>query len=534
LIKRLQTLLVSYLSRYYRDDRVAAVRKAAGPAPLAARSDVAIECVENPFYFVVLTALCRANGVSECELVVPRSAVSGLINRGWAYRLVHALTLGGILGRQWSRTYDTIGRRVAYRSFLLRDLITGIPDWYRTRRLWRSLADSTDISSLRVLDVQVGDLVIDSYLRFRPAPRFNVRDPFVAALLWQARRDVRRARRYFQHSRPRLYVTTFATYIEHGVPVRVALKEGIEVRTFGNFVQLGKRLTATDFFHMPDTSGYRRAFAALDRREQRLAAAEHQLQARLAGKIDEATSYMKVSAYRSSGVEIPDVRGAVIVFLHDFYDSPHIYHDLVFHDFWDWVTCTIATLTEAGVPFFLKPHPNQVEASGDVINVLRARYPSVPFLPAGATNVQLVEGGMICGVTVYGTVAHELAYLGIPSISCARHPHHAFDFCRTARSVPEYVEMLHTPERAVVHMAAMREQALCFYYMHNLHGTADELELRANISRLWKLCHDPDASGADLVRLYESLRDSPCLAVMLQPSNDVACATRTFSESPTQ
>jgi hypothetical protein len=525
LITRLKTLLVRYLSRYNGDERVTAIRQAAGPASPSTRSDVALECVEDPFFLVLFTALCRANGVMECDLVVPRSATSGLINRGWAYRVVHALTLGRILGQQWTRSYDTIGRRVGYRGFALRDLVGGIPDWYRSRRLWHSLADSTDISSLRVLGVQVGDLVIDSYLRFRPAPRFNPRDPFVAALLWQAYRNVRAARRYFRHATVRLYVTSFSTSVEHGVPVRVALQEGMEVHSFANFVQVGKRLTASDHFHMPETSGYRRNFAALDRQEQRLAAAEQLLQGRLAGKIDEATNYMKFSAYQNAGAEIPDVRGAVIVFLHDFYDSPHIYDELVFPDFWAWVACTIETLTEAGVPFFLKPHPNQVEASGDVINLLRATYPAVSFLSVRATNVQLAEAGMLCGVTVYGTVAHELAYLGIQSIACARHPHHAFDFSRTAKSVPEYMEMLRTAGKSVIDAATMRKQALIFYYMHNLHGSEDELELRANISRLWKTSHDPDASGADLVRLYEALRTSPCLAARLQN-----CALHTTSE----
>jgi hypothetical protein len=536
LITRLKKLLAPYLSRYPRDERVAAVRAAAGIAPPSTRSEVAIECVEDLFYLVLFTAVCRGNagsGTAGFDLVVPRSAISGLVDRGWGYRVAHAFTLGNILGRKWRRAYDVIGKRIAYRGFSLRDLLAGIPDWFRCRHLWRSLAGSTDISSLRVLGVHVGDLVIDSYLRFRPAPCFDVGDPFVLALLWQAHRDVRRARRYFRHAKPRLYLTSFSTYIEHGVPVRVALQEGVEVRSFGNFTQFGKRLTAADTFHTANTAEYRKGFAMLDRREERLAAAEQQLQGRLAGKIDDATNYMKVSAYQNVGTAIPDVHGAVIVFLHDFYDSPHIYDDLVFPDFWTWVTCTIETLTGAGVPFFLKPHPNQVAASGEVIDVLCAKFPAVRLLPVSATNVQLATAGMICGVTVYGTVAHELAFLGIPSITCARHPHHVFDFCRTARSAPEYIEMLRTPAHRMLDAREMREQALTFYYMHNLHGSEDDLAMRSNISRLWRASHGGDASPADLVRLYETLRDSPRLAAMIQAGGDAPFSPRTWSESTT-
>jgi hypothetical protein len=113
----------------------------------------------------------------------------------------------------------------------------------------------------------------------------------------------------------------------------------------------GKELTAGDTVHTPETTEYRRTFAQLADQATALGQAAAQLEFRLSGGIDPAMSYMRATAYGKPTEAPPSaVRGATVVFLHDFYDSPHIYHDLVFDDFWQWVTFTISALRDAGVP----------------------------------------------------------------------------------------------------------------------------------------------------------------------------------------
>jgi hypothetical protein len=114
---------------------------------------------------------------------------------------------------------------------------------------------------------------------------------------------------------------------------------------------------------------------------------------------------------------------------------------------------------------------------------------------------------MACGVTMYGSVAHELAYCGTPSIACARHPHISFDFCRTARSKEEYGELLRTACGRPDAAEEMRRQALAFYYMRNLHGSADELELRDRFSAWWQACGRAAQDADSLVVAFRSLRD---------------------------
>ncbi len=502
------------LSRYPANSNVAPLRQAllstVRPATAASTTTIAVQGVEDPFFFGLFSALVddlRARAGIRAELVQVRS-INGAIGIGRRAAFERSWINAGPVNGQWARAHRELVGPVAYRSQapLLR---WPKRDDRRATQLWRTLQQSERPDLLEIDGILVGDLLIDSYLRFRPAPRFDVRDPFVLALVRQALRDLRLARAYFERRRPALYLSTYSTYIEHGIPARVAIAAGVPVRVYGNLNIFGKKLSRENAYHTPETSGYKASFEQLPDKPAALAAARNQLEARLAGRIDTATGYMRVSAYARSDEPVPEVRGAVVIFLHDFYDSPHIYHDLFFPDFWTWVRFTIDTLEAAGTPYWLKPHPNQIGASSDALAQLKQAHPHLRLLSPRITNAQLAEAGMLCGVTVYGTVAHELAYLGVPSIACARHPHHSFDFCRTAKSLEEYAAMLRSPGVKSLPDAPMREQALAFYYMHNLEGSANKLAFRPAFTRFWQICNAADATPQQMIEQLQQMRTTP-------------------------
>lgn len=467
----------------------------------ATSHQVLVQCVGDP-YFLGLFASCvaelsRRHPIST-ELFVLRSidAATGVEPKSWLRR---SFPYSGWFARQWIGTYRYLmGARVGYRSVSWSDPWGDLCALAQAWSVWRARPDASTLEALQAHGVQIGDLVIDTYLRFRPAPTLKSNDHFLLYVLWQAFRDASRASRYFQRRRPALYLTSFGTYVQHGIAARTALLHGTPVICFGNLQQLGKQLLPDDPFQTKNPLHYREHFLQRPDRDTVIEKARQQLETRLGGGIDAATAYMAKSAYVDDGSDpVPDVAGAVVVFLHDFFDSPHVYADLVFPDFWTWACCTIDTLLLCGRPFVVKPHPNQVAESVSVIERLQARYPTVRFIAPSIPNTRLVISGMKAAVTVYGTVVHELAYLGVPSIACARHPHVAFDFCATADSRLQYVELLgRAHDMSFADPEAMRQQVLEFYAMHNLEGDHDEWAARAALTGYWRSCLDP-LSGVD-------------------------------------
>jgi len=472
---------------------------------------IAFQSVPDKFYFLLLGAI-RARLNAHCpgraELIVVRG-ISGAVGVGWFAEIKRSALLAWLWTSPWVRAYGALIDGVGYRNATWMNPVGDLVDWFRSKSLWQRLQQGEGLS-LQIDGVEVADLLVDSYLRFKPSPEFDATDPFVRRLVWQSLRDVRKANAYFSRVRPRWYLTSYTTYLEHGIPTRVATHNGVNVWAFGSLHCFGKKLTQSDTYGPPDFSGYRATFDATGGREEKLEAAREQLARRLAGGIDAATSYMRQSAYGQADVELPrDVDGAVVVFLHDFYDSPHVYPDFVFDDFWQWICFTIEILQRSGINFFLKQHPNQIALSDKALERLRAKYPGLQWLPAAASNVKLARAGMACGVTVYGTVAHELAYLGVPSIGCARHPHHAFDFCRTARTRAEYEGMLKTYAILPVPKDEMQRQALAFYYMHNLYDADGEREITQAFAAFWRDCNVGEVTEESVMRSFLALVNLP-------------------------
>ena len=475
---------------------------------------IALQCVPDRFYFLLFGAICmrlRRYYDVHADLVVVRS-INGALGTGWIAWFKRSALVSWFQTGPWIRAFGSLVNGIAYRSAGLSRPDHFVRDWRESRRLWNAFREQSPEVEFRltVCGIEIADLIVSSYLRYKPAPAFDVNDPFVRVLLMQALRDIRRAEEYFGGVRPALYVTSYTTYIEHGIPARIACKCGVNVWSFGNLNRFGKKLSTTDPYQTLDYSRFKADFANLPDPDACLAEARALLENRLAGGIDPATSYMRQSAYADSGAELPpDLEGAVIVFLHDFYDSPHVYPDLIFNDFWQWICFTIETLRAAKVPFFLKPHPNQIALSDGALVRLRDQYPDLRWISPSTTNVKLAQGGISCGVTVYGTVAHELAYLGVPSIGCARHPHHSFQFCRTAHSRVEYAALLKEHAVRPVSNDEMRLQALQFYYMHNLSGDPDQVALRTAFGNFWRACNVGTSDDDSAMSEFQSLATSP-------------------------
>ncbi|CAN0617627.1 conserved protein of unknown function [Burkholderia multivorans] len=472
--------------------------------------DVVVEMVCDDYYFSLFGSLCTA--LRERADLRIEQHVLATIRVGMkhsARALLPALfPFNRLHSAPWGQLYDTFCDDVGFhaQSFApLDDLV----DALRSMKAWRRIKGGAPLRQMSIDGIDVGDLVNDTYLRFRPAKTVDVDDTFLCYLIWHAFRGVRRARAYFRREKPALYLTSYSTYIQHGIPARVAVNEGIAVHSFGNLQEFTKRLQRHDIVHTRNPDDYRERFDAQCDPAQGRAAAERNLALRLRGGVDTATAYMAKSAYQDTGAAVPDVRGAVVIFLHDFFDSPHVYRNMVFPDFWQWACFTIDTLTASGIPFFVKPHPNQIGPSAQVLRELQDRYPSLRLIPTAVTNRQLVDAGVACAVTVYGTIGHEMAYLGVPSIACAHHPHIAFDICRTATNVDEYAALLRQALTLPVDPVALREQALQFYFSHNLAQPPESLALRDAMVQTWALCLDNQTPAEKIQHAFEAMRELP-------------------------
>lgn len=338
-------------------------------------------------------------------------------------------------------------------------------------KIWRGLKSKQDVLDLKLNGTEVGDLVYDTYLRYRVQATMDIADPFLKTLLVQALDAQAAIRSHIAENKFDLMLTSYSSYIQHGIPAREAVRAGLPVYASGNLTQYFKKLGPGDTLHTESYWKYPELLKTVPDLEAARKEARAELEKRFSGAIDKATAYMKTSAYSASGGSVPEGVEAV-VFLHDFFDSPHSYRHMIFPDIYEWTKFTIETIVKENLPIAIKPHPNQLPESAAIVAGFKAQYPTVKWLDPKLSNMIIFKSGVKCGISIYGTVLNELAYHGIPALAAGDHPHVAFDIATTAVSVDDYREKLIDFRNLRVAEDA-QNQVLDFYYMHQMFRKED-------------------------------------------------------------
>jgi len=133
----------------------------------------------------------------------------------------------------------------------------------------------------------------------------------------------------------------------------------------------------------------------------------------------------------------------------------------------------------------IKPHPNQISESSILLDEIKKKYPDSKWISQNINNKMLMNSGIKCGISVYGTVLHELAYHGVPAIAAGDHPHVSFDIAYTPNTKDEYRKLLISYRKLKV-KKNVKQEVMKFYYMHNMHNQ-DAFESKAKLLNLRNL-----------------------------------------------
>ncbi len=251
---------------------------------------ITVQCPEDPFYFFLFgETVCalRAQMPVRVELVVLRSLRSppnDTSPRSLLRQIARWLYANRWTDRKWIALYKSYADGIAYRSAPLLAPWTEFKNWFRADRIWRSVTTKDELVALEEDGILIGDLVADSYIRWRPSPVLRLNDPYLRKVIRQALRELHRAQDYFERRRPAVFLTSYTSYVQHGIAARVAAKLGVRVQSFGNFQDFSKTITVEDSCHQRRFNEYPEDFERLENKEEKIAAAGERLAARLGGR----------------------------------------------------------------------------------------------------------------------------------------------------------------------------------------------------------------------------------------------------------
>ncbi|MDI9355577.1 MAG: hypothetical protein QM536_00935 [Chitinophagaceae bacterium] len=318
-------------------------------------------------------------------------------------------------------------------------------------------------------NVYVGDLIYDTYLRFFHRPTMAIVDHEVIRTIEIGLNVYYNFKYFLKRHNVKVLLNTYSSYIHHGIPARLCLQQNIDVYTIAsddNYVI--KKLSMKNNTSAPDNWKYNPEKKIP---KKHLEEAKKRLESRFSGNIDHATTYMKQTSYHNIPLDnkiqslFQEKERNIVVYAHDFYDSPHFFRELQMRDLYQYLKETLSALSSiTDTQVFIKIHPNGIAGAKEQAIELVQSFNKKHFhiLDESVSNLHIVTLNPTYIATARGTIGTEMPYFGIPTIALYDNIYCNFNFVYTARTKEEYFDILKGHKKIQIDFD--REKIYSFYY----------------------------------------------------------------------
>jgi hypothetical protein len=341
--------------------------------------------------------------------------------------------------------------------------------------------NKTELNNQKILNLKfkrilIGDLIYDTYLRFRNSPTINFKDKFINYLIFKCHEVIEDLQQLFKKYKPEIYFTGYCTYLQHGLPVRYFLSKKLKVYSGKNNIQLNKKLSQKHFYHHPNHKLFKENFNKMKNKNNIIKLSKDHLKLRYNQYSNLIPQYLKYNPYKKNRIlekkylkKLKEVRG--VLFLQNFHDAPHSWGKMIFPDFYTWCIYTLNLIRKYRLPIAVKPHPNEkffvnVMKMPNIIDKLKIKYKDLIWLDSKLSN-QFIFKYIKFGISASGSILYELALFNKIAISCGDHPGRYFNFCNEAKNQNEYRNLLINYKK-LKKKKIKKNDLYVFNYMYNL------------------------------------------------------------------
>jgi hypothetical protein len=396
-----------------------------------------------------------------------------------------------LLKYKWSRLYKSIG--VSSVISLNDNFISNILLNNNLITNKKYEINKSEILKLSYKKIKIGDLIYDYYLRYYLKATFDVSNIFVInKMLNYIQRSYQNLEKFYKVNKKNLfcYIPQYASYIQHGLPVRYFLKKRVPVIGGMTSNQYVKKFTINDFLHSYKCQSVKREFHKLNNKNQKRRDARLTLINKFSGNFVKGYEYMKSNPFKKNKSNLK-LNFDVVIFLPNFVDEPHCYGNLVFNDFYEWIVETIEYFKNIKeIKLAIKIHPNSLYASEITTNKLRDKYFDLIWLEKNVSNRIIFKNNPRLIISPYGTVLHEAAYHGIIPLAAGVNPYMSYRFVFTPKNKKEYFILLNKGINGQLKLEKDFKKKIeeCYYmlFLYNndyLENTSRKLYLKKNISK---------------------------------------------------
>lgn len=351
----------------------------------------------------------------------------------------------------------------------------------RTDEIYNSLVCTSDILNINVENILIGDLIYDTYLRYYHKPTIYEINSNLKYLIRISLDIFYSFKEFIKTHKIQALVQVYTAYITHGITSRLCLNSGIKVFCVASDSYIIQEVTNEFPYHGINHSRFSVDSIISD---EDLEMSKIMLELRFNGGVDNATSYMKSSSYfESNNYEIlkqlfNKKQRNIVIYTHDFFDSPHINRSLQFDDLYRFLEVTLMFLdTVENASVFIKIHPNGLLGADNIAKQLVVSFnnPNFYILDTDVSNLDIIKLNPDIIGTARGTIGVEMAYFSIPVVALYDNIYINFDFVHNCNTIEEYFSVLSGEIKPNCNFDKLN--IFKFYYQAYLQNRKDDVDL---------------------------------------------------------
>jgi hypothetical protein len=306
-----------------------------------------------------------------------------------------------------------------------------------------------DIENYRIKNVYIGDLIYDSFLKKFNKETIEINSIIFKNFFSDCLKNFYFWFLYFKKNKIKGIAVCHGVYVG-AIPVRIAMHYNIPAYVVhpNKIYYLNKKFlnnrekvngNEMDFaFYKDFINQYKH------RNKKYLINGEQILKDIISGK--NKYFYLKKNIYKKNNKTFAlnkNKKIKIIIFCHSFFDSPHVFGNSFFTDFYEWLDFLFRLIPDTKYDWYIKGHPAFTNKENIIIDNFLIKNNSVTKIPSDISNLELIQQGINFVLTVYGSAASEFPYFGVNVINASRiHPHIDYNFSITPKNLSDYKNIL--------------------------------------------------------------------------------------------
>jgi len=400
-----------------------------------------------------------------------------------------------ILGQKFNIKNFGIYKSLGISRFISPEIDKNIS--FKTMKLTKNLKFKTknEVINFKIKNIKIGDLIYDTYLKKKRLPTIDLTNHEFKSFFIDCIKVFFYWENFFKNNNVKAIIVSHSVYL-YGMIMRIALNYNVKAfkPNFHTIYQIKEKnySIGREFFE------FKKICKKLKFKEKKsaLKKVKYQMNLMLQGKKKFGLGY----SYKKNKITKikTNKKIKVLIALHNFYDSPHVFGNMLFPDFYEWLRRIVELSKRTDYEWLVKLHPENTGKDIEIIKDILKDNLKIKIISNKTNQNEIIKYGINFVLTCFGSIGYEYAYRNVTVINaCIKNPHAGYNFTLNPKSIKEFDKIILNLQK--YKLKPNKKEILEFLYIRRFYSSINWMNIEKktmfNISNGFgwkKIIHRPE------------------------------------------